>query len=835
MQYIPIFAVLLRRMLQKRTITRFRLALTRQFCLLTCLLTGLGLHAQQSVLGTSISLSGYVMDSQRRPLELVNVYEQHTHFGCSTDENGHYELQLPACDTLVLRFSCLSYQTAYRILPVAQTKLTLNVVLTSSSQQLQDVSVSAQQRQLNSMQRIDADAIRLLPDPAGGSIEALLVTFAGVSSNNEMSTQYSVRGGNYDENLVYVNGIEIYRPLLIRSGQQEGLSFVNPQMTQEVSFSAGGFGANYGDKMSSVLDITYKQPQAFEASFQASLLGGNAFVGSASKDGRFTQIHGLRYKTNTYLLGSLQTKGEYQSDYLDYQTYLTYRLHPKWEVSFLGNVSQNVYAFRPESRETEMGSFQSKYTFKVYFDGQEKDVFRTTFGALSLKHQPAKGLELRLQASAFRTDEHENYDITGQYWLSQTPINNNKADTTNTNLIGVGTYHEHARNSLSASVVNLQHSGDWKKGQHHLQWGLGLQLENISDQLREWEMRDSSGYALPYSPTEIGFAENLQASTAMRSSRLTSYLQDTWKFRTDLGLISLTGGLRGNYWSYNKQLLVSPRFNIGFIPSWKGDFSFRLAGGIYYQAPFYKELRDTVLVNRVSKVVLNEHIRAPKSTQILLGMDYHFRLWDRPFKLTTEAYYKDLRDIIPYTVDNVRIRYEGINKGHGHTAGLDMKLFGEFVPGTDSWISLSLMDSKETIDNYTVSRPNEQRYNVSLFFRDYVPNNPKYSMNLKLVWADGLCFGPPSMDKSYAVHRMKAYRRVDIGVSRLLVGGEDKILSLSAFKHIKNVWLSLDCFNLLGINNTNSYYWVRDISNREWAIPNYLTGRQLNLSLSVDF
>ncbi|MBQ2447746.1 MAG: TonB-dependent receptor [Bacteroidales bacterium] len=806
--------------------------------LICLLLQGCGsglLFAQSYVHGNTVTLSGFVMDSQKRALELVNVYEQNSHYGISTDENGYYEIELPALDTLILRFSCLSYQTAYRIVPVEMNRISLNVVLQNSSQKLQDVSVSAQRRQLNSLQHIDADDIRLLPDPSGGSIEALLVTFAGVSSNNEMSTQYSVRGGNYDENLVYVNGIEIYRPLLIRSGQQEGLSFVNPQMTSSVVFSAGGFGAEYGDKMSSVLDIQYKQPEDFEASFHASLLGSNVFVGDASKDGRFSQIHGLRYKTNTYLLGSLQTKGEYQSNYFDYQTYLSYRLHDKWELSFLGNLSQNSYGFQPESRETEMGSFQSKYSFRVYFDGQEKDVFRTAFGALSLNHQANKQLHLRLQASAFRTDEQENYDITGQYWLSQTPINDNKADTANANLIGVGTYHEHARNQLNASVINLQHSGQWNFQPHQLQWGLAYQIEKIDDRLREWEMRDSSGYSLPFSDSEINFVENLRAESQMLSYRVTAYLQDTWKTRTDWGLLSLSGGLRANYWSYNHEWLFSPRFNIGFIPAWEKDFSFRLAGGIYYQAPFYKELRDTVVHQGLSTVVLNSQIKAPKSTQILLGMDYHFLLWDRPFKLTAEAYYKDLRNIIPYTVDNVRIRYEGINNGYGHTAGCDVKLFGEFVPGTDSWISLSLMDSKETIDDYSIPRPNEQRYNISMFFRDYLPNNPKYSMTLKFVWADGLCFGPPSMDKSYAVNRMKAYRRVDIGLSRRLVGGEDKILKLPAFQHIENVWISLDCFNLLGIKNTNSYYWVRDISNREWAVPNYLTGRQLNLSISVDF
>ncbi len=781
----------------------------------------------------TVRLSGFIMDSNKRALELANVVEINTWKGTSSDESGYYELELPMRDTLVLRFSCLSYQTAVRIIPVDYPKIQYNITLQTASHSLEDISVSAQRHQTGSMQRIDASDIRLLPDATGGSIEALLVTFAGVSSQNEMSTQYSVRGGNYDENLVYVNGTEIHRPLLIRSGQQEGLSFVNPQMTQSVEFSAGGFDACYGDKMSSVLDIRYKRPESFEASANVSLLGANVYAGTASKDGRFSQIHGLRYKTNAYLLGSLETQGEYRPAYLDYQTCLTYRLNPNSELSFLGNVSQNVYAFVPESRSTQMGTFNEKYAFKVYFDGQEKDVFETISGALNFEHRFSRRLSAGLQMSFFRTAENENYDITGQYWLNETPIDNGKEDTENTQLIGIGTYHEHARNNLTANVFALSQNGDWTPGQHHLKWGVSWQLETVADRMREWEMRDSAGYSLPYRPDQISFVSNLSSQTDLRNSRFTAYLQDTWKSRTSAGLLTLTGGLRANWWSFNRELLLSPRFSAGFIPAWEKDFTFRLAGGVYYQAPFYKEMRDTLLANGICQVTQNRDIEAPRSVQVIFGTDYHFSWGERPFKLTAEAYYKKLDRIIPYSVDNVRIRYEGVNKGYGHTAGCDFKLFGEFVPGTDSWISLSLMDSKETIDGYTVPRPNEQRYNVSMFFRDYLPRNPKYSMALKLIWADGLCFGPPSMERRYAVNRMKAYRRVDIGLSRLIVGSED----LDGFwgQTVDNIWISLDCFNLFGIKNTNSYYWVTDIANRQWAIPNYLTGRQLNLSVSVDF
>lgn len=781
-----------------------------------------------------VKISGFILDKSSRPIELVNVIEMHSRSGTSSHEDGYYELDIPWRDTVILHFSCLSYQTAVRIVPVETNRIQINLNMSTSTKALQEVVVQGQSRQVNSLQRINTSDIHLLPDPTGGSIEALLVTFAGVSSNNELSSQYSVRGGNYDENLVYVNGMEIYRPLLIRSGQQEGLSFVNPQMTESVLFSAGGFDARYGDKMSSVLDIQYKTPEQFEASAHLGLLGANAFVGNRSENGKFTQIHGIRYKTNAYLLNSLETKGEYQPNFLDYQTYLTYRLHSKWSLSFLGNFSQNTYRFTPESRQTETGTFNSKYSFKVYFDGMEKDVFKTAFAALGLKYQANKNLSIQIQSSAFNTKEEENYDITGQYWLSETPIKNNQADTANTHLIGVGTYHDHARNDLNATVFNLSQSGQWTFNRNTLKWGLAYQRERISDRIREWEIQDSSGYALPYSNQHISFRSNLRSESDMESHRFTAYLQETWKTRIKAGMLTLTGGVRSNYWSFNNEWIISPRFSIGFIPAWERDFTFRLAGGVYYQAPFYKELRDTLTQNKVCKVVLNKDIKAQKSIQIVGGMDYHFIAWDRPFKLSAEVYYKHLDNLIPYTVDNVRIRYYGRNMASGYATGADIKLFGEFVPGTDSWITLSLMDSKESIGNYTVPRPNEQRYNISMFFRDYLPNNPKYSMTLKLVWGDGLCFGPPSMDRSYATTRMKPYRRADIGFSRRIVGGEDRLLRGKALRDIKNIWIGLDCFNLFGINNTNSYYWVKDVYNREWAIPNYLTGRQLNLSLSIE-
>ncbi len=782
----------------------------------------------------TVTVSGFVLDNQNRGLELVSISELNGKRAAYTDANGFYSIELPAQDTVILRYSCLSYQPATRIIPAAMHTLRVNVTMGTSSHTLNEVTIHGQQRRTNNLERLDATKIRLLPDATGGSIEALLVTFAGVSSNNELSSQYSVRGGNFDENLVYVNGTEVYRPLLIRAGQQEGLSFVNPEMVQEVKFSAGGFDARYGDKMSSVLDIQYKKPSHFEAVANLSLLGANLFVGQSSKDGRFTQIHGLRYKTNAYLLGTLDTKAEYNPNFLDYQTYLTYKLTPSLELSFLGNFSQNSYEFIPTTALTEFGTFNNKFSIEVFFDGKEKDLFRTSFGALNLTKKLSDNVKLGMQTSVFNTVEDENYDITGQYWLSSTPIKNNRADTANTSLIGIGTYHEHARNHLNATVFNVSHSGSWIKNFHEIQWGLSYQRERINDKLREWEMRDSAGYSLPYSNSNIRMVYSMKSGANMESNRLQGFLQDSWHFRKEAGLFVLTAGLRANYWDFNHELLVSPRASIAFIPAWEHDFTFRLASGVYYQAPFYKELRDTTTDNGVTRVVLNTHIKAQKTIQVVGGMDYHFIALERPFKLTTELYYKDMSNLIPYVVDNVRIRYYGKNMAKGYTAGFDAKLFGEFVPGTDSWISFSLMKSKETIGNYTVPRPNEQRYNISLFFQDYFPNNPKFTMSMKLIWADGLPFGAPDRDRSFAVLRMPPYRRVDIGLSRLLVGGEDKIMKSKALRSFKNIWLGVDCFNLFGIQNVNSYYWVNDINNQQWAVPNYLTGRLINVRISAE-
>lgn len=785
---------------------------------------------------------------------MANVYVENKGIGTTTNQNGYYELNLTQNDTITLVYSLIGYETIRHSFVPTQRVTQITVQLPSKAKLIKDVEVVAQRRQTSTMDYIDPSKNRLVPGPAGG-IESLLITFTGVTQNNELSSQYNVRGGNYDENIVYVNGVEVYRPLLIRAGQQEGLSFINPDLVKSVGFSAGGFDARYGDKMSSVLDISYKKPSGFESSFSAGLLGATAYVGTSSD--KFTQIHGLRYKTSSYLLGSLQTKGEYDPSFIDYQTYLTYKLRPKWELTFLGNISQNRYNFYPVERKTSFGTYQTARNLTIYYDGKEKDLFRTYFGTLALNYQPSAKTKLSLLASAFYTNENENYDIAGEYILSEVKTDGTNTDESKGATLGIGRYQEHARNTLNASVSSLSHAGESKISQHLLRWGARLQFEKITDKINEWEWRDSAGYSLPHNGKGVNLFYNLKSATDLNSVRSDAYFQDTYRFTMAQARVSVTAGLRAAYWSYNKELIVSPRISASLIPAWEKDYTFRLAAGVYYQSPFYKEIRDTVADSYGNvNVVLNNHIRSQRSLHFILGADHHFRTWGRPFKFTTEAYLKLADRVISYSVDNVRVRYSGENDAKAYTTGVDFKLFGELVPGTDSWINFSLMQSKENLlnDSYVqktfdadgnvtgsevvypgwVSRPNEQRYAFSMMFQDYLPNNPKYKMQLKFIWSDGLPFGAPRSVAYRSKFRATPYRRVDIGASRLLASGEDKIMDRGFFKGIKNIWINLEVFNLLDFKNVNSYYWVTDIYGQQLATPNYLTGRQLNLRLMVD-
>lgn len=813
---------------------------------LIILLIGLTATLCLTAQSREVRIYGYVIDENNRGIEGAHVRFENTTNGTITNRNGYYDLSIKQTDSVIIVYSHLGYETIrHTIRPYRQQVVQITVVLPADTKELQAVNVTVNRRNTSNMETIDPGKYKLMPNTSG-SFESLLITFAGVTSNNELSSQYNVRGGNFDENIVYVNGTEIYRPLLIRAGQQEGLSFINPDMVGNVKFSSGGFNAEYGDKMSSVLDVTYKKPRAFEASGAISLLGANAYVGTASKN--FTQMHGVRYKTSRYLLGTLDTKGAYMPNFIDYQTYLTYQFTPRWEIGLLGNFSRNDYNFIPESRTTAFGTIHSGEQLTVYFDGTEKDLFQTLFGALSLNFKPQNGLKLGLTASAFHTNENETFDITGEYILSELKMDN-KGEVEEGEKLGVGTFHQHARNRLKAAVMSLSHSGEWLQHGHRLKWGAALQHELIADQLNEWEWRDSAGYSMPYIPDrKVNLYYNLNSAHRLQSWRTSAFIQDTYRWDTDAALFALTGGVRASHWNYNKELLLSPRVALSVMPHWKRDFNFRLATGVYYQAPFYKELRDTVSDAWGNVTVhLNQGLKAQRSLHFVLGGDYYFRALGRPFKFTTEAYLKLADRVTTYSVDNVRVRYSGLNDAKAYTAGIDFKLFGELVPGTDSWLNFSLMRSKEDVlnDFYMkegqkiypgwISRPNEARYSISLLFSDYLPNNPKYQLYLKAIYADGLPVGPSHSPRYMGdAFRLGAYRRVDIGASRAIVSVKDKKPKLPWQKQIESMWVNLEVFNLFDIKNRNSIYWVSDIHGIQHGAPNFLTGRQINVKLTVE-
>ena len=766
-----------------------------------------------------IKITGYIRDTDNNPMELVNVHIKNSLVGTMSNEKGFYSISAAPEDSITLVYSCIGYHKAERIIPQASSDMRINVKLHPVSFNLAEITVSQIRKQTNTMERLDAEHVKLLPDPSGGSIESLVVTFAGVSSNNELSSQYSVRGGSFDENIVYVNGVEIFRPLLIRSGQQEGLSFVNPDLTESVEFSAGGFEARYGDKMSSVLDITYKKPKQLEGSASISLLGANAYVGSST--GKFSQITGFRYKTNRSLLSTTDTEAEYDPDFIDFQTSMTYQFNPKWEANILGNISHNRYRFTPHTRETSFGTASNLNNFTVYFDGKEEDVFKTLFGSASLKYKPDNNTEAGVHVTAFKSNEIESYDITGEYWL------NDGSNTDNDLTISrsTGVYHEHARNRLTSRIINIGHSGTKRINNNTLKWGATLQLENIADRINEWERRDSSGYSLPHTGTEVNVISNLYSDNNISSTRFSFYVQDAFKFRSKQGLFNLTGGIRGSYWSFNKEFIFSPRLSLGFIPNFNQNLTFRIAGGIYYQSPFYKELRLVQTDNSGNNIVtLNNHLKSQRSIHAIAGSDYTFKIADRNFKLTAEVYYKKLDNLIPYTIDNVKIRYYGENCAKGNAYGLDLKLFGEFVEGVDSWISVSLMKAEQTIRNsVTVPMPNSQGYNLSLFFQDYFPGYKRLKLNLKGVLSGGLPLTAPHQGYESGYFRTPPYKRVDIGLSYQLAGDMDAVMERRIFRSLKSIWIGFDVFNLFDIKNTNSYYLITMADNDQAAVPNYLT------------
>lgn len=779
----------------------------------------------------NVRLSGNVRDKDNNPVEFATVRIEGTSIGTNTDLKGHYTLSVAEKDTLNVIFSCIGFKTVNHKLIKPKGDLTLNVKLYPEDYNLQELEVTSFRDNINGMQSFNADSFKLSPDVSGGSVEAMISTFAGVNSSNEMSSQYSVRGGSFDENSVYINGVEIYRPQLVRSGEQEGLSIINPDLVGNIRFSTGGFPARYADKMSSVLDIRYREPEAFEGAVALSLMGGSLALGQNS--GKFSQLHGFRFKKNNSLLSSLETRGEYDPTYIDYQTNINYKGSDKFSINLLGNISVNDYKFTPANRETSFGTISDVKQFKVYFDGQEKDKFETYLATLSLNYKKSRSTAFTMQFSGFLTNELVSYDISGEYWLD-------KAGTSGDGAIGgelgVGKYMEHSRNRLKASVLTAALKGTTTIGRNNLSYGISYQHENFRDRTKEWEWRDSAGYSMPTQPDGVHLIYNLTSRQDLKSNRMALFVEDAIYFETSKAFITFNAGIRGSYWDFNKEFLVSPRVNFNFSPISNRNWTYRAAFGFYYQSPFYKEYREALADDLGNSYIrLNDKIKSPRSIQLVLGADYVFRTMSRPFKVTCEAYYKNLANLISYEYDNLKVSYSGVNDSKGYAMGLDCKLFGQFVPGSDSWITFSLMKTQQTLNGKKVPLPSDQRYSVGLYFTDYFPKFPKLKFSLRGIFSDGLTLTAPRISRDVAYFRAPAYKRVDIGLSYQLIGAPtDGIRQHNFWRHFRSVTLGVDVFNLFDISNVSSYYWVTDVNDIQYAVPNYLTRRQLNVRLSFE-
>ena len=769
----------------------------------------------------TFTLQGKVTDDEMNPVELATVSVLSQGKVTMTNLNGEFSMQLQSEDSVEVRFSMVGYKPKTRVLIRPKGKQTLKIQMYSDNE-LGEVVVTEQARQTGSTQQLDIKDVDQRPSVTGNAVEELIQGQAGVSTHSELSSQYNVRGGSFDENSVYINNVEVYRPYLVRSGQQEGLSIINPDMVEKIGFSTGGFEAKYGDKMSSALDIQYKRPAKFEADFQASLLGASAYVGFSTK--KFAWSNGLRYKTNRYLLGSFDTNGEYKPNYLDYQTFMVFEPNKRWRFELMGDISENHYNFEPEDRETEFGTLTDVKSFTVYFDGHEKDVFRTYFGYLGITYNIAEKTNVKFITSMYHTNEQERYDIQGQYWLTQTETSEN---------LGVGTYMEHARNYLEANVVSFKLMLNHKTRKHDIEAGLTYKIEHVDEDSREYEMRDSSGYSIPHTGEDLQLVYSLDAHNELDANRIEAYIQDTYKFtsRGQHTFFTLNYGIRFSHWNFNRESIVSPRASIAIVPAFNHNVTLRFASGLYYQAPFFKELRDTTTVNGVTYATLNRDIKSQRSIHFILGYDYRFKMVNRPFRFTAEAYYKILQDIVPYSVNNVKIVYDASQQCSGHAAGIDFKLYGEFVPGNDSWLTFSLMDTNLKVNGKDTPLPTDQRYAVNLYFSDYFPGTDRWKMSLKLAYADGLPFGAPHRSLDNTPFRAPAYKRVDIGMSFRAYdrSKRDKKTLL------RNIWIGIDCLNLFGIDNVNSYYWITDVTNYQYAVPNYLTGRQINGRIQIEF
>ncbi len=781
---------------------------------------------------------GFIKDTNQSPLAVANigVVNLSKPIGTTSDDKGEYSLAVPAGKKLKVIVSFVGYKSIEREITLKKgEQRRLDFVLSPESSVLKGVEVKGDRSREEGLTRINTEWAKHVAGPTGG-VEGLLKSLDGVSSNNELSSQYNVRGGNFDENLVYVNDIEVFRPFLVRSAQQEGLSFINSSMVSDIVFSSGGFDAKYGDKMSSVLDIKYRKPQEFSASVSVSLLGASLHVEQLIGS-RFTYQLGFRNKNTKHLISTLDTEGDYFPSFNDLQLYATYDLNEKSEIAFLGNLAYNTYNFIPQNRETSFGNLYEMLKLKIYFDGQELDRFASLFGAFMYTYNPNKDLQLKLIASAFATDERVNYDIQGQYWLSETGLGYGDEEGLER---GIGTYIEHARNHLYANIYNIEHKGYRFYESGKLTWGIKYQREIIEDRVNEWKMVDSAGYSIPSSPDVMGRYEGItppalqniyKSNNDIVSNRLSAYVQRDWKRETALGDWFANIGARIMYWDFNNEVFASPRASVSFSPAKEKDLLFRFATGIYAQSPFYKEIRN-------AQGVINPDIRSQKSWHIVLSGDYNFTMLERPFKLMTSVYYKYLWDLIPYQVDNVQLRYTAQNNAVGYARGIDMRLYGEFIKGIDSWISLSLMNTEEDIEGDNagyIPRPTDQLYNINVSFQDYVPRMPYLRVYLSFNYGSGYPYGAPNTERYLQTNRMPDYLRCDIAFTFRIKDENTSWAQNNFMKFFKRIWFNVEWFNVFSTKNVISYFWVADYSNKYYGVPNYLTPSQINAKLTFEF
>ncbi len=801
-------------------------------------------------IGQSATLRGIVLNELNEPLEGVNVVSDNS--GTTTNINGFYILKIPANTEVKIRFSHLNYKYLEAPFNLKNgEELEFNPVLKSNYEQIETVIITGSKRkELEGITTISPQIIRTIKGAQPG-VENLLKTLPGVNISNELSTQYSVRGGNFDENLVYVNEIEVYRPFLVRSGQQEGLSFVNTDMVQNLDFTAGGFQAKYGDKLSSVLDITYRTPIKFGIQADLSLLGGSITAESVSKDSKFSALLGLRYRDNSLLVDSKETETNFTPKFADIQTYLTYKFSDKFHLSFLGNLAINDYNYQPRTRQTNFGTLQDPLALLVFYEGQENDKYNTYFGAFKGSYFANENLTLKLIASTFHTTEQEYFDILAQYRLGE--VNSNIGDESLGEVEfseGIGSQINHARNDLDALITNVEHKGHLKSGDDNFEWSVKYTHEDIRDRIVEWEVIDSAGFSInppnldsfnnqPYTAYEGPLApyKNIRATNNTQINRVQAYGQ--WNRRTMLGdhEVYANVGVRYHAWTVqgdgiekSTQSVFSPRVQLAIKPDWNKDMLFRLSGGLYYQPPFYRELRD-------SDGIVNSDVKAQQSIHVVLANEYSFEMWERPFKLISEAYYKNLSDVNPYTVENVRIRYDASNAAKAYAYGLDLRLNGEFVPGTESWFSFGYLKTEENINGQGfIARPTDQRLKFGILFQDYVPKLPKMKMYLNLVYNTGVPGGSPSYASPYDYQsRLPDYKRADVGMSYVIVDAKDSNKN-GWRKPFEELSIGLEIFNMFDVQNSITNTWVRDVySKRQYSIPNYLTPRVFNVRLGMRF